>query len=262
MTDNAALKVYALHCGGDRSTMAVFDPFDPNCGQIAYNPYYMYVITHPRGNVLLDTGAHPSLRTSPRARLGDAADTFDLVLAETDTVPAKLAEIGLKPEDISHVVMSHLHFDHAGGLYALPHAQILVQREELAFARNPPIYQRAIYLPEDFELNLNWQLLDGEHDIFGDGLLKIIPTPGHTKGHQSLLVQLPTRPLFLLADAAYLIAKMRARALPAVLWSPDAIIASWEKIERIEAETNARLVATHELDYETSVPKAPNAYYS
>lgn len=261
MQDNAALKVYALHCGGDRTPLAISDPFDPNCGQIAYNPYYMYVITHPRGNVLLDTGAHPSLHTNPTARLGNAAEAFDLVLSENDTVPAKLAEIGLKPKDISHVIMSHLHFDHAGGLYALTHAQILVQREELAFARTPPIYQRAIYLPEDFELNLNWHLLDGEHDLFGDGLIKLIPTPGHTKGHQSVLVQLPSRPLFLLADAAYLVSKMRARALPAALWNPDAMIASWDKIEQIESKTNARLVATHELDYEISVPKAPGDWY-
>lgn len=157
--------------------------------------------------------------------------------------------------------MSHLHFDHAGGLNWLRHAKIHVQRAELAFARQPPVYQRAIYVAEDFAGPHDWVEHDGEVDLFGDGLIRLIPTPGHTKGHQSVLVGLPGRPLFLLADGAYLLGKMRARALPAVIWSPDAMIETWDKIERIEAETGARLVTTHELDFETSVPRAPGNWY-
>ena len=86
------------------------------------------------------------------------------------------------------------------------------------------------------------------------------PTPGHTSGHQSLWARTPSQPTFLLCDAAYLIAPMRGRRLPGVLWSGDAMLDSWDRIEAIETETGARLIATHELDFETAVPKPPDAW--
>jgi glyoxylase-like metal-dependent hydrolase (beta-lactamase superfamily II) len=257
----APLRLYALHCGGDMMDMAAFDPFDPDVGTKVYNPYFMYVITHPHGNVLFDTGAHPALRTDPYSRLGDAAADFDVRMSPDDHIEACLASIGLAPGDIELVVQSHLHFDHAGGLEWVSHAPVLVQREELAFAREPPVYQKLIYVQEDFDHDLDWHELDGEHDVFDDGRLVVIPTPGHTRGHQSLLVRLDTGAVFLLADAAYLLGKLRSRSLPGVLWSPDAMIDSWERIEQIERREQARLMTTHELDYETSVRLAPDAWY-
>jgi glyoxylase-like metal-dependent hydrolase (beta-lactamase superfamily II) len=167
----------------------------------------------------------------------------------------------MTPRDIDVVIQSHLHFDHAGGLGWLTHAPIFVHREELAFARNPPVYQQLIYVQADYGMELDWRELDGDHDVFGDGRVTVIPTPGHTKGHQSLLVRLERETVFLLADAAYLVAKMRSRSLPGILWSPDAIVASWDRIEEIERSEHARLVTTHALDYETSVKMAPGAWY-
>jgi len=254
-------RLCALHCGGDMMDMAAFDPFDPHVGTKVYNPYFFYVIQHPRGNVLFDSGAHPDLGTDPRSRLGDAAADFGVRLSPTDHIERRLATIGLAPRDIDVVVQSHLHFDHAGGLAWLSHAPILVQREELAFARNPPVYQRLIYVQRDFDMDLDWRELDGEHDVFDDGRLVVIPTPGHTRGHQSLLVRLDGGTVFLLADAAYLLGKMRSRSLPGVLWSPDAMIESWDRIEQIERDEHARLMTTHELDFQTSVKLAPDDFY-
>jgi glyoxylase-like metal-dependent hydrolase (beta-lactamase superfamily II) len=240
---------------------AVFDPFDANVGVKVYNPYFMYVVAHPKGNVLFDSGAHPALGTDPRSRLGEAAADFDARISPDDHVERRLAAIGMTPGDIDLVVQSHLHFDHAGGLGWLTHAPILVQREELAFARNPPVYQRDIYVQADFAMELDWRELDGDHDVFGDGRLMVISTPGHTRGHQSLLVRLKGETVFLLADAAYLLAKMRSRSLPGLLWSPDAVVGSWERIEEIERGEHARLMTTHELDFETSVKMAPGGWY-
>ncbi|MGH2872307.1 MAG: N-acyl homoserine lactonase family protein [Solirubrobacteraceae bacterium] len=255
------MRLYALHCGGDLMDMAAFDPFDAEVGTRVYNPYFMYVIRHPQGTVLFDTGAHPALRTNPRSRLGDAAADFDMRLSPDDQIERRLAAVGLTPRDIDVVIASHLHFDHAGGLGWLTHAPILVQREELAFARDPPVYQKLIYVQDDFGMALDWHELEGDHDVFGDGRLMLIPTPGHTRGHQSLLVRLKHQAVFLLADAAYLLAKMRSRSLPGILWSPDATVASWDRIEQIERSESARLITTHELDYETSVKLAPGAWY-
>jgi N-acyl homoserine lactone hydrolase len=255
------MRLYALHCGGDLSDMATFDPFDEHVGTKVYNPYFMYVITHPRGTVLFDSGVHPAMLTDPESRLGPATASFQVRMTADDTVERRLASIGMRLTDIDLVVQSHLHFDHAGGLEWLRHAPVFVQREELEFALDPPVYQRDIYVRADFDHDLQWQQLDGDHDIFGDGRLVALSTPGHTRGHQSLMVTLESQVVILLADAAYLLAKMRARLLPGILWSPDAMIASWEKVEQFERERDALLMTTHDLDYEERVKLAPDEWY-
>ncbi len=255
------MRLYALHCGGDVTDMATFDPFDDNVGTKVYNPYFIYVITHPQGTVLLDSGVHPAIRTDPASRLGDAAASFQVQVTADDHIEQRLATIGMKPSDVDIVVQSHLHFDHAGGLEWLRHAPVLVQREELEFALNPPVYQREIYVQADFDHDLDWHRLEGDHDIFGDGRLVVLSTPGHTRGHQSLMVKLNAQVVILLADAAYLLTKMRARLLPGILWSPDAMIATWDRVEKLEREHDALLMTTHDLDYEERVKLAPDAWY-
>lgn len=255
------VQIHALHCGADVCDWAVMDPFDPKVGQKLQDPYFVYVVKHPDGIILLDSGAHPDLRTDPRSRLGDAGDDFEIVLSAEDRLDAKLATIGLTPADVDMVVQSHLHFDHAGGLYLFPDTPVLVQREELAFARRPPIYQQEIYVAEDFAGVSEWREIDGDHDIFGDGRVVALSTPGHSKGHQSLLVKTDTQVVMLLADATYLLSKMRERRLPGILWSPDAMIASWERIEELEREHDAFLIATHDLDFRERIKLAPHAWY-
>jgi N-acyl homoserine lactone hydrolase len=257
----STIQLYALHCGGDLMTMAVFDPFDPQPARKVYNPYFFYVVKHPSGTLLFDSGAHPELASDPESRLGAAAADFEMRLGPDDHIERRLSAIGLRPGDVDLVVQSHLHFDHAGGLEWVKHAPVLVQAEELTFAMDPPVYQEAIYLRGDYDAGLNWEQLEGDHDVFGDGRVMIISTPGHTRGHQSLLVRLDGQTVFLLADAAYLLEKMRSRRLPGLLWSPDAMIASWDRIEEIERSENAHLMTTHELDYETSVRLAPASWY-
>jgi len=255
------VRIYALHCGGDVQDWGVFDPLDERAGTGIYNPYFMYVVTHPDGTVLFDSGAHPELRTNARERLGPAADMFEALLEPEHTVPGCLAAIGLEPRDVDVVVQSHLHFDHAGGLEHLGHAPVYVQQAELDFAFAPPADQADIYVPADFDVGCDWRALDGDHDLFGDGRLRIVATPGHTAGHQSLLVRLDGQTVFLLSDAAYLVDKMRARRLPGVLWSADAMLATWERVEALEREEDALLLATHEVDYETRFRMAPDAWY-
>lgn len=257
----STIQLYALHCGGDVTDMAAFDPFDPDVGTKVYNPYFVYVVRHPAGTLLFDSGAHPELGTNPESRLGAAAADFQVRLAPEDHIERQLGALGLRAQDIDLVVQSHLHFDHAGGLEWVKHAPVLVQREELSFAMDPPVYQAAIYVHADYDLGLNWHQLEGDYDVFGDGRVMIVSTPGHTRGHQSLLVHLEGQTVFLLADAAYLLEKMRSRSLPAVIWSPDAMISTWDRIEEIERSENAVLMTTHELDYTTSVRLAPERWY-
>lgn len=256
------MKVYAFHCGGDYADFAINDPLDENVGKKQYSPYFFYLIEHPQGRVLFDTGLHPEIRTDFEKRMGIAAEAFPIEMFEDGDINGQLAKLGLTAQDIDIVVPSHLHFDHAGGLELVKHAPVYVQAVELKTARRPPPYQASLYMPADFEHDLDWRLIEGDHDLFGDGRVKIISTAGHTPGHQSLLVTFDNRPpLMLLGDAAYNREKMRQRRLPAIVWSPDAMVESWERIEQIERDTGAEIRANHEADF-SDVPLAPLEYWS
>jgi N-acyl homoserine lactone hydrolase len=255
------VRVYALHGGGERVDMSIFDPFHPDVGSKVVVPYFFYVIAHPDGNVLFDTGGHVSLIDDPRARLGDAADYFEVVMEAGDDVVSQVKGIGLEPEDIGHVVLSHLHYDHAGGMEFFPDAEFYAQEVELQFANWPPVYQRDAYLPVDYQHPVRWNELVGEHDVFGDGRVTIFPTPGHTKGHQSMLVHLDDRSLILVADAAYLPRNMELNVLPAIVWSPDAMVDSWRRIRRLQREHDAELIFTHDLAWPEATKVAPEAWY-
>ena len=255
------LRVFAFHCGGDLADLAINDPLDEGVGTKQYSPYFFYLVEHPKGHVLFDTGLHPDIRTNITGRLGPAAAAFPIQMFEDGDLVSQLAKLGLQPGDIHAVVPSHLHFDHAGGLEFVRHAPIYTQTAELRTARNPPCYQAELYTSADFELDLDWRLLDGDHDLFGDGSLKIISTPGHSPGHQSLVVNFAARaPLVLLGDAAYNLGKMRQRRLPAIVWSPDAMVQGWERLEAIERDAGAELRCTHEADF-SDVPIAPSAWW-
>jgi glyoxylase-like metal-dependent hydrolase (beta-lactamase superfamily II) len=256
------VEIHALHCGGDMTDWGIFDPLDERRGEMVYNPYFVYVVKHPEGVVLFDSGAHPDLATDPVGRMGAGAEEFIVKLDAGDAIEPVLARIGLTPDDIDLVIQSHLHFDHAGGLYAFPRTPVMVQRAELEFAEDPPAEQRDVYIAEDFAPVTDWRLVDGEEDVFGDGRLIVVPTPGHTKGHQSLLVRLDDgREIFLLADAAYLLEKMRLRRPPGVLWEEGAILETWDRIEALERERDAFLITTHDLDYEERIEIAPRGFY-
>ncbi len=256
------VEIHALHCGGDLTDWGIFDPLDERRGEMVYNPYFVYVVKHPEGVVLFDSGAHPDFATDPVGRMGAAAEDFVVKVGAGDAIEPVLARIDLTPDDIDLVVQSHLHFDHAGGLHAFPRTPVMVQRAELEFAADPPADQRDIYIADDFAPVDDWRLLDGDEDVFGDGRLTVVATPGHTKGHQSLLVRLDDgRAIFLLADAAYLLEKMRMRRPPGVLWDEGAMLNTWDRVEALEREHGAFLITTHDLDYEERIKVAPEEHY-
>src|SRR5438552_8586566 len=137
-------------------------------------PCLGYLVSHPAGLLLVDTGmgSHPDVDAHyrPRRRGLDIA----------------LAGAGTRVDDIKFLVNCHLHVDHCGGNPALPGRPIFTQRIELETARGTPDYT----LPELVDApGLRYELVDGEAEIL-PGVL-VVPTPGHTAGHQSLVVRRP-----------------------------------------------------------------------
>ena len=154
--------------------------------------------------MLFDTGLHPDLRHDPHARLGFLADVFGTELGDGDVVGARLAAHGVAADRLRHVVLSHLHFDHAGGLASLPNARVIVQRRDWEAGHDPDLAGALGFATQDFDHGHDVLLVDGEHDLFGDGRVVCLPTHGHTPGHQSLRVRLDGGDVVLTADACYL----------------------------------------------------------
>jgi N-acyl homoserine lactone hydrolase len=241
----AARQLLTISCGGENTLRSLFDPWAPDCGELMFIPYTFWAIEHERGWVLIDCGPHPDLALSPALRLGAQAELSDVRVSEQDNVASCLAAAGVELSAVTDVIATHLHYDHCGGLELLPQATVHVQQSELDFASKPPIYQDAAYTPADWASVDRWAVHDGEHDVFADQAILLVPTPGHTPGHQSVIVRLPDATVICVADAAYHPDKMAARRLPGYLWNPDAVIDSWERLERLRAETGATFVFSH-----------------
>ena len=183
-----------------------------------------YLVVHERGALLFDTGLHDTLMSSTD-ELGGLARVFKIELAPVDLVDAQLAARGIDVGEVTHVVNSHLHFDHCGRNGPFAHATTLVQRAEWEAAqhRGPTTY---VGVPLDEVGAGRLELLDGAHDVFGDGTVVCVPTPGHTVGHQSLLVrgtdEQDAASALLVGDACYLRSMLVDGVLPPFHHDADA----------------------------------------
>src|SRR3954447_12889018 len=119
-------------------------------GNIDWAPVSFYVITTPKGNILFDTGNNDKTITDPEGWWGPLAKGFGLKMTQDDAIPAQLAKIGLKPDDIKYVVVGHLHLDHGGNISQFPNATLVVQNDELKAAWWPDEGYSLYYIPGDF----------------------------------------------------------------------------------------------------------------
>ncbi|MET0901763.1 MAG: N-acyl homoserine lactonase family protein [Acidimicrobiales bacterium] len=191
-----AVRVRTLTCGwvtADADTMV------PGQSGRMRMPVGAFLVEHPNGTAVFDTGMHEDLEHT-KERMRSTADLFDVELTADDSVRGQLATHGVPTGDVDLAVVSHLHFDHCGGLAQLPAARMVVQRAEWDAAFAGPLVDYGVFNPDDFDLGHDRQVLDGEHDLFGDGSVLVVPTPGHTAGHQSLLIE---GRLLLTGDACY-----------------------------------------------------------
>jgi glyoxylase-like metal-dependent hydrolase (beta-lactamase superfamily II) len=175
-----------------------------------------------------------------------------------DDVVSQLARAGLQPDAITYVVNSHLHFDHCGGNEFFPHAIFLVQTPEMEAARHPGGV--VSYSPSaiDFDHPLNYQLVDGEHDVFGDGKVLLIPTYGHTPGHQSLLVRASKDvQMVFTADACYTRENLDRDVLPRVLWDASIMSHSLATLRHLRDRQGATLLYGHDPDQWQAMPRVP-----
>ena len=218
-------------------------------------PVPAYLIRHPKGNVVFDAGMHPELQHA-KERLGATKRLFEIDYGAGEEIGARLESVDVAPDRVDFLVNSHLHFDHAGGNEALPNARLVLQRAEWDAAHTPELIAANGYNPADFEHGHELVLVDGEHDLFGDGSVVCIPTHGHTPGHQSLRVRLPGGDVVLCGDACYFRRTLEELALPAILHDRETMLGSLERLRGLE-RAGARIFYGHDAAFWSSVPQAP-----
>ena len=221
-------------------------------------PVPCYLIDHPRGKVLFDSGMHPLTQTDPAARIGTKARVFDVHFQAGEEVAARLGAVDVDAHKVDYLINSHLHFDHSGGNETLPNATVVVQRREWEAGADPDLAAANYYDAHDYRTGQDVMLIDGEHDLFGDGTIVCVPTYGHTPGHQSLRVELASGPVVLTGDACYLRRTLEELHLPSVVFDAEAMLRSLQALRALR-QGGARIFYGHDPEFWAAVPQAPLA---
>jgi glyoxylase-like metal-dependent hydrolase (beta-lactamase superfamily II) len=248
-----ALRLYAMTCGW--LTMPLGFALQGAKGTIRL-PVPCYLVDHPRGKVLFDSGMHLASQTEPDDYMGAFATLFRVHFQPGEEIAARLQKLDIDAREILYLVNSHLHFDHAGGNAQIPDAPIVIQRREWEAGREPDLIQSCGYKPTDYDLGQDVIQVTGEHDLFGDGSVVCFPTYGHTPGHQSLRVRLETGEVILTADACYFRQTLEELNVPPIAHDPGEMRKSLEKLRELQAR-GARIFYGHDPEFWKSVPQAP-----
>jgi glyoxylase-like metal-dependent hydrolase (beta-lactamase superfamily II) len=246
--------LHALCCGRLRFDRSLFFPEHPPGDEMTV-PVPSFLVVHPKGTLLFDTGVDCLAATDPQRSLGRRlAGLFTMAGGTDESLPAQLARLGLDVGDITHVVNSHLHFDHCGCNALFPRAKFLLQRAELDAARAPGSHAHE----RSWNHPLDYRALDGEHDVFGDGAVVLLPTPGHTPGHQSMRVRVSSDRNFLLAaDACYTQAHLDREIVPTAVWDTGQMIASMDALRKLGERSDTELIFGHDAQQWARMPQGP-----
>jgi N-acyl homoserine lactone hydrolase len=217
-------------------------------------PIACWLVRTSDATVLFDTGV------SPRAVPG-LLRTDDLArFTEADLLVHRLDALDLRTSNIDLVVLSHLHYDHAGGAALFGESELVVQKDEYAAAHYPPPFFGNFYYRKNFDLpGARWRLLDGDTELLPG--VTVLRSDGHTPGHQSLLVELPeTGPVILAGDACYWQEHIDAERVPGVVWNPTQALHSIKRLKTLARLTGGRIFPSHDPVFWSTVKPSPDAY--
>lgn len=252
-------RMYVLECGRSITPdvsanwspgvdVGVAREFSDNC----------YLIRHQGRWLLWDTGMNDDIAAKPE---GVSVANGLLRLFVERTLVSQLKALGLAPEDITDLALSHFHADHAGNARLFTRATLYVQKAESAaafgaeaarFGFVPALYERIRDNPR--------RELDGDFDIFGDGAVVILATPGHTPGHQSLLVRLSRRgPVILSGDMVHFEENWQQRRIPVRNFDAAQTAASMQRVAQLLEAEGAQLWINHDKVHSDTIVKAPTA---
>jgi N-acyl homoserine lactone hydrolase len=262
---NAAVaeRLYRLDCGRSLANdESVWTPGE-NVGRDIEFSSTCWLVKHGSEWLLWDTGVPEATLNDPRGW----STLPKLIVYHLDkSVTTQLAEIGLKPDDIGRVAISHTHGDHIGNVGLFHNSTIVMQRAEYSWIHSPNgpnenVNQLMALARTLLGTPKNLQLVDGDTDVFGDGSVTLVSTPGHTPGHQSLLVHLRNSGFIILSgDVAHLEENFEKNIVPSLNTSKSESTASMARVRQLMAAYKARLFINHDKS-ETDKLRLLPAFY-
>ncbi len=249
-------RLYVLYCG----ELKVPDIAPWTNGDHAGEPRTFsdncYLIKHANSWMLWDSGLSDALQDKT------ANGPRGMQMTRSETLIGQLAQLGLSPDQITVLAFSHSHQDHIGNANLFTHARVLVQSTEYA-AMFGPTPEKFGFAPATYSnLKANTiQEIDGDYDVFGDGSVTILSTPGHTPGHQSLLVHLPhTGAVILSGDAAHFRENFDLRRVPGFNYNIEQSKQSMDKLAALMQKEHAQLWINHDAEQSAGLKHAPEYY--
>jgi N-acyl homoserine lactone hydrolase len=244
-------KLYILNCGeGVAGDISRWSP-GVNEGKSMDFVDICYLIKHAQGWFLWDTGIPDAVAAMPNGL--PPADPKAIHWRRPKTLAAQLDQLGVKPSDIEAMAVSHTHPDHIGNVEMFPTTMLYVQKAEYGW---PGADGAPRFKPEHPTTKL-----EGDRDVFGDGSITILSTPGHTPGHQSLLVKLPkTGAVVLSGDAVHFRDNWDNRRVPALNFNKEQTQASMQKIADTLTKENAQLWINHDKAQRDGLKMSPEFY--
>ena len=209
-----------------------------------------YLIRHGSDYMLWDSGLEEGLIGKPQV-------TPEQTISLERAILPQLAEIGVKPEQIKRVGVSHAHSDHFGQAARFPLATLTIGREDWATIKASS--EDAALVRPWIEKKAPVQQIDGDTDVFGDGRVIIVDTPGHTAGHASLLVHLASGPVLLTGDAVHFRGQLATGRASGNSIDKVAGARSIQRMLRIEREVPAKIVVQHDPEDIDKLPAFPKS---
>jgi N-acyl homoserine lactone hydrolase len=254
--DNARVRLYVLDTGViDMTDYAMFSPSaGPN--ERYEMPVKSYVVAHPLGTLVWDTGIEDAINGE-----GGRQIIEEITFKVPKTMRSQLEEIGVDPATVRYLAFSHLHPDHVGNIDLFPDSTVLLQRAELDAAFSPRA-EDLTYFPDSYAAldRDNVQAVSGEHDVFGDGTVVLRPLPGHTPGHQGLLVLLrETGRVLLAGDVSYSVKDYIEGAVRSGNVDLEASARSIDAAKELERE-GVTVWLHHDAEAQRDVRSAPEFY--
>jgi N-acyl homoserine lactone hydrolase len=235
----------------DKSDMT----FGHGAGQRVRVPTPVYLLKTTEGYVLYDTGWWP--RAVPILQ----SMGLNPAISDSQSLPGLLASVGLQPDDIRKVIISHLHVDHAGGIQSLPNAEFIVQKDEYSYAFHPHTFSQLAYIPMAINFpSYKWTLIDGDQVIMPG--LTVVLANGHTPGLQALVVDLPQTGIVILSsDCCYLSQNIDDEMIPGIVWDPTRALHSIKKLKTLARLLNGVVYPNHDMAFwESTLRKSPDFY--
>jgi N-acyl homoserine lactone hydrolase len=243
------VRLYIFDCGeGHADDMSRWTP-GLNAGTPLDVSGNCYLIRHPKGDLIWDTGIPDSVASVPEGVAGpNGAPRWK----RPKTLASQLEAIGVKPSSIQFLAVSHTHPDHIGNVELFPQAALLVQQAE---------YDWPSPLGPRFKPEHPVKKLSGDHDVFGDGTVTIISTPGHTPGHQCLMVKMQkTGTIILSGDAVHFKDNWDNRRVPGLNFNKEQTITSMQRIASLLDENKGQLWINHDKPQTATLKHSPEFY--